>query len=490
MNRKKFRFGIIYICSFLLIFFTFVVVVINIKDTYSSFDTADGCSEDAVLQLAKIIYKEVGGDSSSIPELNFYRRITTGSIVLNNAINRNGNTWYEKIYNLTDNQYGGYSSYKYLDYDTVTSGASEERKREILYIAQLVLSNKYNVSVNMRLQASLDIVQAYGTVWDYTTSISGYNVYFGYIGELSNVDVFGTTIPDTSSTYFRNLAESLKLDDYSKFTMENICKVDLGNNVKKEYVVKFYSDNKLYHSSTIEENELITLPKQPSKDGYIFKGWALENGDLFDFNNKVSSDLNLYAIWEKNIVTYRVDFYLDNDSDDLYTSIEVEENMKVVLPEIPIRDGYIFKWWSDNLGNKFDESVGITKNINLYAVWEKENVSYKVDFYLNDNDIYTSIEVEEGKFVVVPENPVRDGYEFKGWIDENGKIFDLKTEIIDNIKLYADWRKIDNVSIEDNTKIDNPKTGGFTIFWVIIIGILSICCFWIYYKKVNDNKSF
>ena len=48
----------------------------------------------------------------------------------------------------------------------------------------------------------------------------------------------------------------------------------------------------------IEKDTCITKPVDPTKEGYTFLGWY--NGDeLFDFNQKVTSDIQLVAKWEK-----------------------------------------------------------------------------------------------------------------------------------------------------------------------------------------------
>lgn len=39
-------------------------------------------------------------------------------------------------------------------------------------------------------------------------------------------------------------------------------------------------------------------PKRPEAEGYNFIGWYL-NGEEYDFNSPVKSDLNLEAKWEK-----------------------------------------------------------------------------------------------------------------------------------------------------------------------------------------------
>ena len=101
----------------------------------------EACVKKAVEQLAKILYHEVGSDSAVDGTENFFMRMNTASIVLNNASGKSGNNWYEKIYNLTDSNYNGYSSYKNDSFM-----ATDSQKAQMIYVAAIVLSGKYNLS--------------------------------------------------------------------------------------------------------------------------------------------------------------------------------------------------------------------------------------------------------------------------------------------------------------------------------------------------------
>lgn len=67
----------------------------------------------------------------------------------------------------------------------------------------------------------------------------------------------------------------------------------------KTYIVKFETDGgSIVNSQIVKENELVSKPDNPSKDGYTFKEWQL-NEIVYDFNNPVTSEITLQAIWEK-----------------------------------------------------------------------------------------------------------------------------------------------------------------------------------------------
>ena len=64
------------------------------------------------------------------------------------------------------------------------------------------------------------------------------------------------------------------------------------------YYVVFDSDGgSRVNSTTVKLNDKIEKPEDPTKDGYKFKYWALNNVE-YDFNTKVRRNVKLVAIWE------------------------------------------------------------------------------------------------------------------------------------------------------------------------------------------------
>lgn len=178
------------------------------------------CDTKTAEQLAKIVYHEVGADTAKNVNDNFFQKITTASVVLNNANNKSGNSTYEKIMNLTNNNYQGYSSYKN---NSFSSEIPQSKQGEMLYIAELVLSGKYSLPKNITLQASKSIVTNYGTVWTYVENSNLGDVYFGYEGKtLSNTNVFGSKLSNTTSDYYRKLAKTYEKSSYDT-TSSTVC---------------------------------------------------------------------------------------------------------------------------------------------------------------------------------------------------------------------------------------------------------------------------
>lgn len=91
-----------------------------------------------------------------------------------------------------------------------------------------------------------------------------------------------------------------KLFDFDTKISNDITLVARWEKVKyDEYYIKFMVDNVVISSSVVSEDEKISQPIDPSKNGYIFLGWYY-NGKLYDFHKKVSKNMTLVAKFEKN----------------------------------------------------------------------------------------------------------------------------------------------------------------------------------------------
>ena len=221
------------ICTLLIGIFLFLINIDLVRAEEDSIYEYY-CTKEAAAQVAKIVCREVGANSATNPEDNFFQKISTAAVVVNNANRKSGKTFYEKIYNLTDNNYQGYSTYKGNSYNEIADQYCSPSKKEILYAAELVLTGKYTFKANMTLQASKSIVNQLGDTWTHVENNDPFiDMYFGYEKNYlvnTQEDIYKNKKNDTSVSYYKELANSLKKVDYSGYTTENVCsKLANGN---------------------------------------------------------------------------------------------------------------------------------------------------------------------------------------------------------------------------------------------------------------------
>ncbi len=431
------------ICGLILLIVSFFVGIESIE--------ANECNIDVAKQVAKIVYRELGSDNYAVDgSLTFFGRMTTASIILNNASSKSGSTWLAKVKNLTDSNYESYSSYKNSSFESVEPA---NKRGEMLYIAALVLSGKYNLPKNMIFQCAGYIIRQYGgVVW---TKIDSpyYDVYFGSSGALTTTDVFGRQVANSSVIYFKNLANSLKQSDYSKYNSNNVC--DLVSGVT-------------------------------GSGGTTC--WECDNGkNIYKYFYQVSEPMpsckttsdSSAACTAKN--THRVKFNVTKGgriigSDTQSCTLTTGFSCEVPAPTA-VLDGYTFGGWStnsscnSNIGHKAS-TIWLTGDIDYFSCWipngptakdynpdsydEKQDSSdktattrefYTITYDLNggrflDNttsrkQIITSDKIVGG----LKAPPVKDGYKLKEW-QVDGKTYTFNQHPTGNITVNAIWEEL------------------------------------------------
>ena len=84
----------------------------------------------------------------------------------------------------------------------------------------------------------------------------------------------------------------------------------------------------------VDEGIIPTKPKDPTRDGYEFKGWQL-NGVDYLFNQPLTTNIHLVAVWQEIVlipVSYKVIHHQQNLIDDLYQIVEEDIQNFEALP--------------------------------------------------------------------------------------------------------------------------------------------------------------
>lgn len=209
--------------------------------------------------------------------------------------------------------------------------------------------------------------------------------------------------------------------------------------VAKKHTVTFdSSEGSKVDSQTVKEGDPVSKPDNPTREGYTFNGWLL-GGDPYDFTTPVMQDLTLTASWTKNKSTYTVKFDL-NGGDGNIADQKVKEGSTIDRPANPTREGYTFMGWQyeDSDWNFLNT---VASNMTLTAQWKRNEVKkYTVAFDTADGTSIDPQTIRDGGKVSKPDDPTREGYEFKGWT-LNGVDYDFTAPITTDIILTATWQK-------------------------------------------------
>lgn len=223
-----------------------------------------------------------------------------------------------------------------------------------------------------------------------------------------------------------------------------------------KYTVKFDSKGgSKVASKTVEKDKTVKQPADPTKEGYIFKGWFLES-TKYNFSKKVTKNITLTAKWEKvstqqpeeekpnvqpeeqekpEVKEYTVKFDVDGS---VISTKTVKEGEKVNKPTNPTKSGYTFKYWTLN-GVEYNFSSEVKNNITLKAEWKKNDViSYKIEKVSNSvmNQVRVFITLNGEKVAGTADVVNTQGEKIKrdipltGWLTFAGTV-----EKLENIKV-------------------------------------------------------
>jgi uncharacterized repeat protein (TIGR02543 family) len=200
------------------------------------------------------------------------------------------------------------------------------------------------------------------------------------------------------------------------------------------------------------QSELI-LPTNPTKEGYIFDGWYMDQAlqvplvPTSFLDTPITNHIKLYAKWIEVVEGVWVTIIFDPMTDEDPVEVEVLKGSKLDSPSFSSETHIIEGWYlSDDEGETlhiswdFDLDV-VEEDITLYANWVIK--TFTVYFYDDDGTtlIGTSI-VDYGENATPPENPNKLAneqytYHFSGW---NISL----DEVTENINVFATYEAILN----------------------------------------------
>ncbi len=204
----------------------------------------------------------------------------------------------------------------------------------------------------------------------------------------------------------------------------------------KKTVVTFYRN---YNSSdTINASQTFVYgsPNQAftnkgwTRYGYTLIGWSedrnaasktyditnpVSNGWILSKTDKASSNVSLYAVWQRN--TYSISYDLKGGSISNAPASYNVETETFTIPQ-PTKNGYTFTGWTGSNGTTPNTSVtiqkGSTGNKSYTANWAP--ITYSITYDLKGgtaNNLVKSYNIETASFSIP--QPIKDGYIFTGW---------------------------------------------------------------------------
>ena len=215
----------------------------------------------------------------------------------------------------------------------------------------------------------------------------------------------------------------------------------------KTYTVTFMDNEEEINKIVVKEGDNIANVKKPTKDGYLFVTWQLDNQD-FDDNTSIKEDITLNAVWTKipdgpntHTVTFNFGSYIKNQT--------VNDGEAVEKPQDdPTLEKHTFIGWYDG-EELYDFTAKVIKDIILVAKYKKNRVI--VNYDLNGGSGTTiEVEIDKGDIPDRPKDPTKFGYKFVGWL-LGGQPYNFDFPLNDDTTIKANYVAIEYVKVTYDT---------------------------------------
>ena len=237
--------------------------------------------------------------------------------------------------------------------------------------------------------------------------------------------------------------------DFNGNVIENITLGSAGNiNLFAKWQINAYTltfdsqGGTAVGSITQDYATVVSAPNPPTKTGYTFVGWYVDESVAtpYVFTTIAAIDLTLIARWTIN--SYAITFV-----SNLGTPVDpISQNYSsnITPPQDPIRPGYTFAGWFIDIAltSPYVFTTMPATDLTLYAKWNIQ--TYQLTYQLNggangDNPSTYTIETP----TITLSNPSRIGYTFSGWYDNanftGNQIEEITLGSTGNIELFAKW---------------------------------------------------
>lgn len=299
-----------------------------------------------------------------------------------------------------------------------------------------------------------------------------------------NEDFFPKLYSDSENSS-SNLKENtnIKITYVKKYDDGSIdININFDEKYKNSYTVRYNSNDGTnnYIDKQYLYTEKVEFPSQLfAKEGYKFEVWNTKKdgsgtsynpnyyNDVYGLTDEKDGIFNLYAQWKKE--KYIISFDANGGTGTM-ENIELTRNMindGYILPENQFqKENYKFKgWYVPEYGaiKQPGEKVFLSDDTTLIVQWESNLPNNKcyINFNTNGGTNINFQQITKGGLVSEPQAPIKEGYVFAGWYEDNSyKIkFYFSKRVYSDLTLHAKWIPIENIIKNIDMKMEIPTVG-------------------------------
>lgn len=230
-------------------------------------------------------------------------------------------------------------------------------------------------------------------------------------------------------------------EEFTKpFTKNSLVNEDITHDITvyAKWLKKFIIEFDTVGGSAVESISVVegvySLPRNPTKNGFVFEGWYTDSEYNTAFNEQTTilENTKVYARWllDEELTVKYYDY-----EDNVISTQSVRPLDSVTVPDLADTDKYSFIRWSTDLGR-------VTENCNIRPIFTIK--SYKLYVYNGTQEVL-SLTLPYGTVIdlykpsLEKKNQILKDY----LVDENGRQYDFLHTVEKDIKLYLQYEPKD-----------------------------------------------
>ncbi|MCX4367066.1 MAG: InlB B-repeat-containing protein [Clostridia bacterium] len=317
--------------------------------------------------------------------------------------------------------------------------------------AQIVGLNNQIADLTLQSQNNSAVVNALNVkIAELQKSVSYYEQYLGTLesgeqvvatfefdGSVYNIQVVNknsllTVTEPTSTAYVIFNGWTVDGEPIDLATYRITANTKIVADVTHKYEVNFMVEGENHNSQIVLKDAKVTIPANPTKNGYVFEGWTLDGNNVVNLTTyTVTQNVTFTAKFTK---LYSVVFKYE---DTTLKTETVKSGNYATAPTASSTAYKVFNGWKVN---------GIMKDVSEYRITADTvfvaDITYKYDVkFMADGKVHNSQIVEKHAKPTVPSNPTKTNYVFVGWsVDGTNTVDVSKYMIVGNTTFTAIFR--------------------------------------------------
>ena len=342
--------------------------------------------------------------------------------------------------------------------------------------AQIISLNNQISDLTLQMQNNSSVVNALNSkIAELNKSIQYYEEYianletgeqvvatFEYAGSVYSIQIVNknsilsvTTPQSTAYVIFNGWTVGGEPIDLATFRIMQNTKIVAD--VTYKYEVNFMVEGENHDNQIVLKDAKVTMPANPTKNGYVFDGWTLDGNSVVNLENyTVTQNVTFTAKFTK---LYSVAFRYE---DSTLKTDTVKSGYYAVAPETTSTAYKVFNGWKVN---------GIAVVVGEYRITADTvfvaDITYKYDVkFMADGKAHNTQIVERNGKPTVPSNPTKANYVFVGWSLDGTNTVDVGKHIVTENVTFTALFRVDKFTVtfkNGNTTVatQEVQNGGY-----------------------------